>query len=93
MFDILNKYLFQHKSISIPGLGSLVAETVPAVTDFANRQVMPVQLKFRFNKYFDAPDRDFFAYLSQQKNIPDFEAIKCYNEFAWELRNKIRTED
>lgn len=93
MYHILNKYLFQHKSISIPGLGSLVAETIPAVTDFANKQLLPIQIKFRFDKYFDSPDREFFMYLSDQKNIADFEAIKWYNEFAYELRNKIRTEE
>ena len=67
MYDVLNKYLFQHKSISIPGLGSLVAETIPAVSDFANKQLLPVQVKFRFDKYFDAPDKDFFTYLSLKK--------------------------
>ncbi len=93
MYEVLNKYLLQHKSISIPGLGSLVAETIPAVTDFANKRLLPVQFKFRFDKYFDAPDREFFLYLSQKKNIPDFEAIKWYSEFAYTLRNKIRTDN
>src|ERR1700712_2487464 len=93
MYSDLNKYLFQHKSISIPGLGSLVAETIPAVSDFANKQLLPVQIKFRFDKYFDLPDREFFIYLSAKRNIPDFEAIKWYNEFAANLRNKIRTDE
>jgi hypothetical protein len=92
MYEVLNKYLVQHKSISIPGLGALVAETVPAMTDFANRRILPMQIKFRFDKYFDAPDREFFAYLALQKNIADFEAIKWYNEFAYELRSRIRLE-
>jgi len=93
MYAELNRYLFQHKSISIPGLGSLVAETIPAVSDFANKQLLPVQVKFRFDKYFDSPDRDFFNYLAEKKNIPDFEAIKWYNEFAADLRNEIRTKE
>jgi len=93
MYRDLNKYLFQHKSISIPGLGSLVAVTIPAISDFANKQLLPVQIKFRFDKYFDSPDREFFNYLANKKNIPDFEAIKWYNEFAAELRYKIRTEE
>jgi hypothetical protein len=93
MYEVLNRYLFQHKSISIPGLGSLVAETIPAVSDFANKRLLPVQFKFRFDKYYDSPDRDFFAYLAKKKNIPDFEAIRWYNEFALDLRNKIRSEE
>lgn len=90
--EVLNKYLAQHKSISIPGLGALVAENVPAITDFVNRQIHPVQRKLRFDKYFDAPDRDFYNYLAHQQNIPDFEAIRWYNEFAYQLRNQIRTD-
>ena len=93
MYEVLNKYLYQHKSISIPGLGSLVAETIPAVSDFANKQLLPVQYKFRFDKYSDAPDREFFVYLSQKKNIPDFEAIKLYNEFSFDLRNRIPSNE
>lgn len=92
MFAILNKYLVQHKSISIPGMGSLVAETIPAVTDFTNHRFLPIQIKFRFDKYFDAPDREFFTYLASQKKIADFEAIKWYNEFAYDLRYKIKNE-
>jgi hypothetical protein len=93
MFEVLNQYLMQHKSISIPGLGSLVAETIPAVTDFTNKRLLPVQLKFRYDKYFDAPDREFFTYLGRKKNMADFEAIKWYSEFAYELRHRIRTEE
>ncbi len=93
MYEVLNKYLYQHKSISIPGLGSLVAETIPAVSDFANKQLLPVQYKFRFDKYSDAPDRGFFVYLSMKNNIPDFEAIKIYNEFAFDLRNRIPSNE
>ena len=93
MYEILNKYLFQHKRISIPGLGSLVAETIPAISDFANKQMLPVRFKFRFDKYFDVPDKNFFTYLSQKKNIPDFEAIRWYNDFAAELRSKIKSEE
>jgi hypothetical protein len=91
MYEVLNRYLFQHKSISIPGLGSLVAETIPAVSDFANKQLLPVQVKFRFDKYSDTPDRDFFSYLSKKNNVPDFEAIRWFNEFATGLRNTIRS--
>ena len=91
MYEVLNKYLFQHKSISIPGLGSLVAETIPAVSDFSNKRLLPVQLKFRFDKYADTPDRDFFGYLAEKTNMADFEAMKWYNEFAATLGNKIKT--
>lgn len=93
MIEVLNGYLIQHKSISIPGLGTIYLERLPAMNDFTNRQLHPPSYRFRFDKYFDAPDKDFFHFLAARKNIPEYEAIKQYNEFAYDLRNRIRQED
>lgn len=93
MFSVLNAYLFQHRSISIPGLGTIYLETLPAAVDVADRTMLPPVYQFRFDKYFDAPDKEFFAYLASQCEILDYEAIKSYSEFAFDLRNRIKTED
>lgn len=93
MFDVLNAYLFQHRSISIPGLGTIYLETQPASVDVAERMMLPPGYQFRFDKYFDAPDKEFFSYIAAHQNILDFEAIKWYSEFSFELRNRIKNED
>jgi hypothetical protein len=93
MFEVLNSYLFQHKSISIPGLGTIFLEREAASNDIGNKNFLPPIYYFRFDKYFDAPDKDFFSYLAAEKNIPDYEAIKWYNEFSYDLRNKIRLDE
>jgi hypothetical protein len=93
MFAVLNAYLYQHRSISIPGLGTIYLETLPAAVDVADRTMLPPVYHFRFDKYFDAPDKEFFAYLATQRNILDYEAIKWYNEFSFDLRNRIKNED
>lgn len=93
MFNVLNNYLFQHKSISVPGLGTIYLEMLPAKLDASGKNILPPAYYFRFDKYFDAPDKDFFLHLAAVKNIPDYEAIKWYNEFSYELRNKIRQEE
>ncbi|WP_276486115.1 hypothetical protein [Paraflavitalea pollutisoli] len=93
MIEALTSYLLQHKSISIPGLGTVYIERIPAQTDFVNKQILPPSYHFRFDKYFDAPDKDFFTYLAQQKDMADYEAIKWYNEWAYDLRNRLRTEE
>jgi hypothetical protein len=93
MFQVLNAYLFQHRSISIPGLGTIYLETHPANVDVADRTIQPPLFRFRFDKYFDAPDATFFSYLAAQRNLLDYEAIKWYSEFSFELRNRIRQED
>jgi len=89
----LNAYLFQHRSISIPGLGTIYLESQPASADVADRTILPPAYRFRFDKYFDAPDKEFFSYIATQRNMLDYEAIKWYSEFSFELRNRIRTED
>src|SRR5579872_1757079 len=93
MFQVLNAYLFQHRSISIPGLGTIYLETLPAQVDVADRTMLPPVYRFRFDKYFDAPDAAFFAYVAAQRNVLDYEAIRWYNEFSFELRNRIRNEE
>lgn len=92
MVHLIRTYLLQNKSISIPGLGTIYVERIPAQSDFVNRQLLPPSYHFRFDKYFDAPGKDFFTYLAARKNIEDFEAIKLYSEWALELRNNIGTE-
>src|SRR5215467_7455277 len=92
MFEILNSYLFQHKSISIPGLGTIYMETLPASVDTSTKNMLPPLYYFRFDKYFDAPGRQFFSFVARQKKIEDFEALKWYNEFSFDLRNKISEE-
>ena len=89
MYAILNKYLFQHKSISIPGLGTILLETLPAKPDTGSRTMIPPVYYFRFDKYFDSPDKDFFSYLAARQQIPEYEALRQYNEFAFRLRDQI----
>ena len=92
MVAALNSYLVQHKSLSIPGLGTIYVERIPAQSDFVNKQIIPPSYHYRFDRYFDAPDKDFFTYLASQREIADYEAIRWYNEWALDLRNKIRTQ-
>jgi len=93
MVAALYSYLLQHQSLSIPGMGTIFIERVPAQSDFVNKQLLPPSYHFRFDKYFDSPEKDFFTYLALQKNMADYEAIRWYNEWAYELRNKIRTDN
>ena len=93
MVQVLNAYLYQHRSLSIPGLGTIYLETFPANVEVADRTMLSPVYRFRFDKYFDAPDKEFFSYLATQANLLDFEAIRLYNEFALDLRNRIRAED
>lgn len=89
MYTILNKYLFLHKSIPVPGLGTICMESVPATIDASTRSIFPPTHRFRFDKFSDAPDKELFAYLSALQNISDYEALRQYNDFAYSLRDRL----
>ncbi|HEY2349487.1 MAG TPA: hypothetical protein VGH64_10735 [Puia sp.] len=89
MYAILNRYLFLHKSIPIPGLGTICMESQAATIDASTRTIHPPVYRFRFDKFFDSPDKDLFAYLSAQQKISDYEALRQYNDFAYSLRDRL----
>ncbi len=91
MEEALTSYLLQHKSICIPGLGTIYIERTPAQNDFVNKKIIPPGYHYRFDQYFDQPDKDFFTHLARQQGMADFEAIKWYNEWAYDLRSRLRT--
>ena len=93
MIDILNSYLVQHKSISIPGLGTLYLEKSAAAFAANSRQLLPPSFSYRFDKFHDTPHKAFFLFLAGQKSIPEYEAINMYNEFAAAFRNDIRQNE
>lgn len=92
MERLLRTYLLQKSSISIPGLGTIYVERSPSRADFIARQILPPTYHYRFDKYFDAPGKDFFTFIASRKNVEDYEAIKLYNEWALGLRNNISTD-
>ena len=89
MYTILNRYLFLHKSIPIPGLGTICLESQAATIDASTRTIHPPVYRFRFDKFSDSPDKDLFAYLSAQQKISDYEALRQYNDFAYSLRDRL----
>ncbi len=89
MYTILNRYLFLHKSIPVPGLGTICMESQAANIDASTRSIQPPVYKFRFDKFSDSPDKDLFNYLSAQQNISDYEALRQYNDFAYSLRDRL----
>lgn len=91
MIKILHNYLILHKSLSLPGLGTLYIERTPAVSDFINRQIVPPSYHYRFDRFFDTPDKDFFFYLATRKEMAEFEAIKFYTEWVGEIKMRLKT--
>ncbi len=89
MIKLVKAYLLQNKSISIPGLGTIYIERIPAQSDFVNKQLLPPAYHYRFDKYFDTPGKDFFSFVAALEQTHDFEAMKRFNEWALNVKNKV----
>ncbi len=93
MISLVKSYLLQHKSVSIPGLGTIYVERIPAQSDFVNRQLLPPTYHYRFDRYFDTPGKDFLLFYRHAKISRIFEAMRLFNEWALNLRNSISGEN
>jgi len=90
MFDILHQYLIQHKSLSLPGLGTLRLQNIPAMSNLSDHTVEPPMQKAVFDDMNDAPDKDLFQYVAARLQLEEWEAIKKVNDFSYELKNQLK---
>jgi hypothetical protein len=93
MIDILNSYLILHKSISIPGLGTIYVERVPANSDFVNRQILPPGYQFRFDKYSMLLIKSSSATSPLKNILPILKPSVCITNGPYELRNQLKGEE
>jgi nucleoid DNA-binding protein len=91
MPELLRSFLIQHKHVSVPGLGSFHLVRKPATHDIASRKLLAPEYSIHFDALNDSPDRQLFAYVSRKMNLPEWEAIGMVNQFALELKDKLKT--
>jgi len=89
MTDVLNSYLLQHKSINIPGVGSIYIQNKAAITDFVNKQLFPTSYSYRYDKYNETPDPGFYRYIAEKNGMTEEQANDWYQQIATDIRNRI----
>lgn len=92
MFQILHQYLIQHNSLSLPGLGTLVLQKIPAISNFSDHVIEPPMQKIIFDDMHDAPDKDLFQYIATRLKLEEWEAIKKVNDFSYELKSRLKQD-
>lgn len=90
MLKILHQYLIQNKSLSLPGLGTLQLQRVPAISNFSDHVILPPTYKVVFDDMQDAPGKTLFQYIASTMGVEEWEAIKKINDFSFELKNKLK---
>ncbi len=88
--ELLYLFFIQNKSVSLPGIGTFSLQRISAQSDFATRKIVPPNYTISFNNATDSPSREMFNYISQKKNISDWEAVRMVNEFSVELHSKLK---
>lgn len=92
MLQLLHHYLIQNKSVSLPGLGTIQLQHIPAINNFTDHIIEPPSLKATLDDTIDTPAKNLFSYLSARLGIEEWEAIKKLNDFAFDLKENLKQE-
>jgi hypothetical protein len=89
MYTELYQYFIQHKQLAVPGVGTFLLERKPAEADFPGKLINPPVYTVAFQSTVNSPAKNFFNWLASALNISDRDAVIRFNDFAFELKQKI----
>jgi len=89
MQNTLYEFLVLHKSVSLPGIGTVSVRRHPSELDISNRQFSPPSFYYSLDSGSDKPSKKLFEWLSASRNISEWDAIKFVNDFSFSLKNKL----
>ncbi len=89
MFDLFSKYLALHRHASIPGVGAFAIAHEPAILDEAAQIIYPPVSKVVYTPGTALTDKHFYDFLAAELSINEVEAIRKFQDFAYDLKNKI----
>jgi len=89
MYEELYRYFIQHKKLAVPGVGTLLLERKPAVSDFVNKKINPPFYSATLQATVDPPSIHFFKWLAEALHISDRDAIIRFNDFAFDIKKQI----
>lgn len=88
MLNLLYKYLITHKTVGIPGVGNFSIEYVPAA--LSNTHLQPPLNKINFTAGTALTDKNFYHFLATEKNITEVDAVRLFQDFAYNLKRNIQ---
>ena len=93
MYSELYQYLVLHKQLNIPGIGTFLVERKPADIDFISKVVNPPAYSVALHHGNTTASKKVFTWLSEVFNISERDALSRFNDFAFELRDKVMAGD
>ncbi len=93
MNDVLYRYLTQHHQLSLPGMGTLYLERIPATSDASRGLMLSPRFSFRFDPAQNTLDAGLFPYLSSSLGLAESEVKDAFMRFAHEFSQAAQGPD
>ena len=93
MYGELYQYLILHKQLNMPGIGTFLLERKPAQIDFVNKIAEPPAYTVALHHGNVPASKNVFNWLSSRLNISELDAVRRFNDFAVDIKNKVMAGD
>ncbi len=88
--SVITSYLLQQKQCVLPGLGRLELITIPAISDFVNRQLIAPRQEIRLSAD-GTTDSNLIDYIAYRKQISFTDARQALNAYCGDLLKSVRS--
>jgi nucleoid DNA-binding protein len=88
MLNVLYKYLLLNDHVGIPGIGNFTVARTAA--DFQGSTILPPRQQISFQPGSALTDKNFYHFLAGEKNISEVDAVRRFQDFAYELKKDIQ---
>jgi nucleoid DNA-binding protein len=88
MQKYIHKYFALNRSVSLPGIGSFVAETRNAKLDFIDKTLEAPIYAIRFDKN-EVADEKFYGFLSRETGVEQSKIVEDLRGFTAHLKEQL----
>jgi hypothetical protein len=89
MYAELYQYLLNYKQLTLPAIGTFLLERKPAEADIASRMINPPVYTIALQSGVDSSSKKIYDWLASSLNVSDREAVIRFNDFSFDLKQRI----
>jgi len=89
MLALFYQYLIRHHKVVLPGLGTVILDRHPAVSDFVEHDFLPPTYTFQWTQASASPSDNFFVWMAHKLEIAEEDAVIRINNFIAEVKREI----
>lgn len=91
MYHLIYKYLKENNSITLPSIGAFSSSHIPAVINFADKDIQAPSYSITFSTNEGSADKNLYSFIARSLNINETEAVQKFNDFVFDLKQKLST--